>query len=101
VVGKHGSLVVVCCRADRGGLGAAADDQAAARAAAAAVSTAKRGIGAVAAAATDIRRNTTKYADSVESVYRCAAPSKNTRRPFLASRSLPCSTPVFVARAPL
>lgn len=30
----------------------------------------RRGIGAVAAAATDVRRNTTKYADSVESVYR-------------------------------
>jgi PHD/YefM family antitoxin component YafN of YafNO toxin-antitoxin module len=34
------------------------------------VANAKRGIGAVAAAASDKRRNTTKYLDSVESVYR-------------------------------
>jgi hypothetical protein len=46
----------------------------AARAAAAAVSSGRRGIGAVAAAASDVRRNTTKYADSVESIYRCAKP---------------------------
>jgi hypothetical protein len=52
----------------------------AALAAAAAVSTGRRGIGAVAAAASDVRRNTTKYADSVESVYRCVP--------------LPCHLPV-------
>lgn len=47
-------------------------DAAAARAAAASAAAVanRRGIGAVAAAATDVRRNTTKYADSVESVYR-------------------------------
>lgn len=46
-----------------------AGDAARAAANAAAVAN-RRGIGAVAAAATDVRRNTTKYADSVESVYR-------------------------------
>lgn len=47
-----------------------AEDVDAARAAAAAAASGKRGIGAVAAAASDVRRNTTKYLDSVESVYR-------------------------------
>ena len=56
--------------ADGGELDAAAAE--AARAAAAAVRSARPGIGAVANAITDVRRNTTKYADSVESVYRCA-----------------------------
>lgn len=47
-----------------------AGDAARAAAANAAAVANRRGIGAVAAAATDVRRNTTKYADSVESVYR-------------------------------
>jgi hypothetical protein len=52
-----------------GGANGAGDAARAAAANAAAVAN-RRGIGAVAAASTDVRRNTTKYADSVESVYR-------------------------------
>lgn len=71
------SMILFCsrragARADgEGAVDAAAAE--AARAAAAAVTRARPGIGAVANAITDVRRNTTKYADSVESVYRCAA----------------------------